>query len=94
MTNKIVRPEDVLADNENFKIINGIKVRKGTIGAALLNAAILSSTTATSKEKEEAKKVIIELAPALVVLGIYDQVVWKNTEIQEIVAAAAKKLKK
>lgn len=92
--NQGTRPEDILPENENYAVINGIKVRKGTIGAALKNATILASSLTDPTEKEEAKKIITELAPALVVLGMYEHVVWKNPNIQKIIEIAAEKLQK
>lgn len=92
MTNKSIRPEDMLSDSENYTVMRGVRVRKGTIGAALQNASILDSPSASQREKEEAKKVIAELAPGLVALGMYDHVVWKNKEIQKIVEEASKKI--
>ncbi len=94
MINKVVNAKDILADDEDSKIINGVKIRKGTIAAVLANAKVLSSSTASMKEKDDARNAIIESAPALVVLGLFDQVIWKNPEIQKIVETAAEKLNK
>jgi hypothetical protein len=94
MVQKSIRPEDILSEEENYKVISGIRVRKGSIGAALKNASILASTLASSTEKEEARRVLAELAPALVALGMHEHVIWKNPEIQKQIEAAAKKLQK
>ncbi len=90
MTNKVISAKDILADNEDTKIINGIEIRKGTIAAALANAKILHSSSASAKEKEEAMKAIKASAPALVALGLHEHVIWKNPEIQKIIDAVAK----
>ncbi len=94
MINKNIRPEDVLPENENYTVIDGIKVRKGTIAAVLQNAVILSSSLASNSEKEAAKKTITELAPGIVVLGMHEHVTWKNPSIQKIIEDAIKKLSK
>jgi hypothetical protein len=86
--NKSIKPEDILSDDESVKIISGVRVRKGTLGAVLANAQILSTATSTDSEKETALSVIRELAPALVVLGVYEHIQWKNPEIQKIVEEA------
>lgn len=88
----MIRPEDILSEAENYKIIDGIKVRKGTVGAALKNASILSSPLANTDEKVTAKNAITELAPVLVVLGMHEHVVWKNPIIQQEIEAAAERL--
>ena len=87
-----IRPEDILSDNENDTIIRGVRVRKGTIAAVLKNASILTSPLASKTKKEEAKKIIAEFAPALVVLGAHEHITWKNPDIQQEVEAAAEKL--
>ena len=50
-----IKPENILADQEDYLIINGVKARKGTIAAVLQNAAILSSNNATQEQKQAAK---------------------------------------
>lgn len=84
-----VKPEDVLPDDQNFAEVNGIKIRKGTVAAALANADILQSSSATKFEKIAAKKILVELAPALVVL--HKHLTWKNPEIQHIIEEALNK---
>ena len=37
-----MRAEDVLGDNETFATVNGLSVRKGSIGAFLGNAKIFA----------------------------------------------------
>jgi ribosome-binding ATPase YchF (GTP1/OBG family) len=90
--NKSIKPENILSDDESSKIIDGIPVRKGTVGAVLANAKILASASSTEAEKQAALKVIEELAPALVVLNVYEHIQWKNPAIQQIVENAARKL--
>ena len=93
MNNKAVSPEELISDTANFVIVKGVKVRKGTVGAALANADILVSDTATAEEKQLAKEMLIELSPALAAIEIGRHVTWKNPLIEEIIADAAKKLK-
>ncbi len=87
-----VRPEDILPEDENYTVISGVRVRKGSIAAVLRNASLLASPLAGQAEKEEAKKIIAELAPGLVVLGMYEHVIWNNPDIQKIIEVAAEKL--
>jgi len=83
-------PEDILSDSESHIVVRGVKVRKGTIAAALQNAQIIASKQSTQAEKAAAKEVFKTLAPALVATGVYDHVVWKERELQDIVEEAAK----
>lgn len=85
-----VEPENILPDQENYLIIDGVKARKGTIAAVLQNAAILSSKNTTHEEKQAAKTSIMNLSPALIALGMHEHVIWKNPEIQRIIEESLK----
>jgi hypothetical protein len=82
-----VRPEDALPDSESFKIVRGIRVRKGTIFAAMENMRILQ--TGTEAEKAAAMDVIRELAPGLVALGVHDNFQCRNQEVESLLTAVA-----
>lgn len=84
-------PEDILPDDTNSMVINGVNVRKGTIGAVLRNADILANTTANDLLNKEALQNIKILAPGLVALKMHEHVIWKNKEIQDIVNNEVKK---
>ena len=87
MARKAVRPEDVLADGEDFDTLQGIRVRKGTIGAAMRNMELLES--GSNDEKSAARAMIEELAPGLVVLGVHRHFQCRNAEVEAILARAA-----
>ncbi|MCG8546219.1 MAG: hypothetical protein MJE12_18635 [Alphaproteobacteria bacterium] len=90
MTDQPFRPEDVLPDNEDFKTIRGVRVRKGTIFAAMRNMEIVAD--GTQEEKAAALAMIRELAPGLVALGVHDHFLCRNPEIQAILDETALKL--
>jgi hypothetical protein len=52
MTNKGIRPNDILADAENFIELNGVTVRKGSIGAFLKNIDLFEDLNSTESQKE------------------------------------------
>ena len=89
MSNKAVRPEDMLPDDVNTAEIAGVHVRKGTVAAVLANATLLESKSASDEEKKQAISMIEELAPAVVAIGLHNHVTWKNKKIQDIFNAAA-----
>lgn len=70
-----IKPEDILPDDESFADLNGVTVRKGTVAAALANAEILNSNTATDAQKKQAIAMIIQLAPSLVALNLHKHVI-------------------
>lgn len=50
-----IKPQDIIADDESYAEINGSKIRKGTMAAALANADIYTSSTANENEKKSSK---------------------------------------
>lgn len=82
-----IRPEDVVPDEVNFAKINGVRVRKGTVGAVLANAKILSEDA--DCDEAAILDVIKEFAPALVAIGMHEHVIWKNPAIQRLMDDAA-----
>lgn len=79
-----IKAEDIIADHENYAVLNGIRIRKGTMGAALANAEIFTSSDSTETEKNDAMNSLKELAPLLVNLSFCKHLTWKNPEIQKI----------
>jgi len=83
-----VRPEDVLPDGIDSTSINGKMVRKGSIAAFLANVAILENVNSTEQEKLSAINMMIELAPAVITIGLHKHVVFKNPQIEQILVMA------
>jgi hypothetical protein len=82
------RPEDILPDDINTKSIDGISVRKGTVAAFLANIEQFERAT-TAEEKGIAKKMLVDLAPAIHVIGLHERVIFKNKEVEQILVDAA-----
>ena len=82
--NSAKRPQDMLSDKQNYFEKGGQKIRKGTMAAALANAEILQSPSATKHEKLKAKEALKELVPVLKAFGLTKFLVWKNPEIQKL----------
>ena len=78
------KPEDLLPDDKNHFEKNGSTIRKGTIAAALANASIVESTTATAEEKQAALDAIKVLTPQLIAFELTKFMQWKNPQIQSI----------
>ncbi len=85
-----VRPEDVLADEASFTTVKGMRVRKGTIAAAMKNMELLESGSA--EERSAALAMIEELSTALVVLGVHHHFQARNPEVEAILSATAERL--
>lgn len=78
------RPEDILPDNTNFVERNGMRIRKGTIAAALANADILQADDASAEEKQRALEAIKLLLPSLKAMRLMKHMTWKNPDIQKL----------
>ncbi len=81
MTNGIL-PENILADEVNKIDINGVEVRKGTVGAVLANIDLLEIDGIPSEQKDAALKTIESLVPSMIAMGLNKHVIWKNPKVQ------------
>jgi len=90
MPDKSVRPEDVLPDDTDFVTFHGVRVRKGTIKAAMDNMEILKS--GDPADHAAALAMIRELARGLVALGVHRHFICRNPEAEAILEQAARDL--
>ncbi|RKP46167.1 hypothetical protein [Pararobbsia silviterrae] len=67
-----MRASDFLPDHVNQGDINGTTVRKGTVGAFLVNARVWSDPHASADAKAQAQADIVEALPALRAIGLFD----------------------
>lgn len=77
-------PEVIMPADKDYVEMNDNRIRKGTMAAALTNAKIVSSATATDEEKQLALETIRALAPTLIVFGLMEFLQWKSPKIQAI----------
>ncbi|WP_444944956.1 hypothetical protein ACJJIK_10075 [Microbulbifer sp. ZKSA006] len=83
-------PEDVLPDSEDFAVIDGIQVRKGSIFAALKNIDMLEK--GTNKQQELALEQLEKLAPALIALGLHKHFQCRNKTVETLLLQAGQNL--
>jgi hypothetical protein len=67
-----MRPEDMLEDEQDARIINGIQIRKGTLGAFIANARRLDAYPGGSAERGEILDQLRVLAPAVRAVGLLE----------------------
>jgi hypothetical protein len=82
---RIVRPEDVLSDEENTGMMNGLAVRKGSVAAFIANVKILESLAPTDPGYPEVEAQLRALAPAVRAVGVFDVFAPRSTTIAAIV---------
>lgn len=67
-----MRAEDLLPDDLDLGDFNGTQVRKGTVGAFLINARLLTDPRTPREQRNVAEQHIVEALPALRALGLFD----------------------
>jgi hypothetical protein len=82
-----MRAEDILPDDINQASVNGVTVRKGSIGAFLANARVLADPAASAEARAVAEHDIIEGLPALRALGLFDLLQIRDAGLRAFVEA-------
>jgi len=82
-----MRAEDILPDTVNEGLVNGMTVRKGSVGAFLANARILSDPAATAEDRATAERDIADGLPGLRALGLFDVLQIRDERLRAFVAA-------
>lgn len=80
-----MRAQDLLPDHIDMTQVNGINVRKGTVGAFLINARIWLSPDFSGETKAKAEADIIEALPALGALGLFDLMTPNDVQLRGLV---------
>ena len=81
-----VRPQDMLEDQQDVATINGVQVRKGTLGAFIANARRLGSHPEGSAERAEILGQLRALAPAVRAVGLLEVFEPRSEELKEVLA--------
>lgn len=81
-----MRAEDLLPDEQNHGQFNGVSIRKGTVGAFLLNARAWLDPASSDDQQAEAERDIVEALPALHALGLFDLLQVRDAKLRELVA--------
>ncbi|MCA6100082.1 hypothetical protein [Bradyrhizobium australafricanum] len=67
-----MRAKEMMPDDVNQAVINGVNVRKGSVGAFLANARMLAAPETSVEDRQTAERDVIEALPALQALGLFD----------------------
>ncbi|MBW4791181.1 hypothetical protein [Pseudomonas tolaasii] len=82
-----MRPEDLLPDDQNQTTRDGVVIRKGSVGAFLVNAQAWCDPQTDAAQREIAEKDLLALLPALRALGLFDVFSIRNAGLQRLVDA-------
>jgi hypothetical protein len=81
-----MRAEDLLPVEQNQGQFNGLTVRKGTVGAFLINARAWLDPASSDDQQAEAERDIVEALPALHALGLFELLQVRDAKLRELVA--------
>jgi hypothetical protein len=81
-----MRAEDVLPGHLDHTRIDGVLVRKGSVGAFLANARVWSDARADADARAQAERHIVEALPALRALGLFEVLEIRDPRLRAFVA--------
>jgi hypothetical protein len=81
-----MKAQDVLPDGQDFTVINGQTLRKGSVGAFLANVRILEDANACVADKRAAEQDMVTLIPTLDALGLFDVFELRSPTLRDEVA--------
>ncbi|CAN7732715.1 hypothetical protein ACSC9U_24975 [Pseudomonas solani] len=67
-----MRAEDLLPDHLDHRDFNGTRVRKGTVGAFLINARCWCDPATPAQQRAAAEQEVLAALPALQALGLFE----------------------
>ncbi|ALM51474.1 hypothetical protein [Halomonas huangheensis] len=83
-----MRAEDILADDQQQVERRGVTIRKGSVGAFLANARILSDASTDAEKHARAERDILGLLPALQALGLFEVFAIRDATLARLVENA------
>ena len=82
-----MKAEDLLPDHVNQWNFDGVTVRKGTVGAFLVNARTWIDHGASAQNHTEAERDIVDALPALRALGLFDVLDVRDAALRGLIEA-------
>jgi hypothetical protein len=81
-----MKAQDVLPDGEDFTVVNGHTLRKGSVAAFLANARVLEDANTSAADRQAAEQDFASLIPTLDALGLFDVFELRSPFLREEVA--------
>jgi hypothetical protein len=82
-----MRAEQMLPDHLNQADLNGVTVRKGTVGAFLFNAMVWTDRSASAQTRAAAERDILDALPALQALGLFEVMEIRMSALRTLIEA-------
>ncbi|KQX87059.1 hypothetical protein [Variovorax sp. Root473] len=67
-----MKAQDIIPDGQDFTVIDGHTVRKGSVGAFLANVRVLEDANVPADARRIARDDLLSLVPTLDALGLFD----------------------
>jgi hypothetical protein len=83
-----MRAEELIPDHLNSAEVNGVEVRKGTVGAFLVNARVFCDETASAADRDTSQTHMHEALPALRALGLFEIFELKDDRLRALMSAS------
>jgi len=81
-----MKAQDIIPDGQDFAVIDGHTVRKGSVGAFLANARVLEDANAPADARRIARDDLLSLVPTLDALGLFDVFELRSPALRDEVA--------
>jgi hypothetical protein len=79
-----MQAKDFLPDHINEGEWNGVAIRKGTVGAFIVNAKVWTDRQADPAQREIAERDILAALPALRAAGLFDVLAVRDAELRHL----------
>jgi hypothetical protein len=83
----IMKAQDILPDHVNQADLDGVTIRKGTVGAFLVNARTWMDPATSAPHREEAQRDIVDALPALRALGLFEVLDIRDAALRGLIEA-------
>lgn len=80
-----MRAEDLLPDDQNQTERQGVVIRKGSVGAFLVNAQAWCDANTDAQQRTVAERDLLALLPALRALGLFEVLMIRDPQLQRLV---------
>ncbi len=81
-----MKAHEMLPDQQNSVVVDGVPVRKGSVGAFLVSWRTLQNESLPTAEREQAKADLLGLVPALQALGLFDVLTPRDPQLAQWVS--------
>jgi len=81
-----MKAQDILPDDQNFALLGGQPVRKGSVGAFLANVRAIEDNATSDDARRMAWDDLYSLVPALDALGLFEVFELRSPALREAVA--------